>query len=132
MTSSPTETRGLGPPTPATPFTYASASETEQYTSASETDVEAARSPSLVYEEVTPLIDPSPSVPTTYPPQRPDPPHLPDDGNAEVVFFEYGVVVCFGLTEDQEKSILEDVDNAGVMKRKIPEGDWEIEECHFT
>ncbi|KAI3618258.1 hypothetical protein WG66_005724 [Moniliophthora roreri] len=132
MTSSPTETRRLGPPTPATPFTYTSASETEQYTSASETDVEAVTSQSLDHEETTPLVDPSPSVPPTYPPQRPDPPHLPDDGNAEVVFFEYGVVVFFGLMEDQEKSILEDVDNAGTMKRKIPEDNWEIEECHFT
>lgn len=56
----------------------------------------------------------------------------PDDDVAEVVFFEYGVVVFFGLLEGQEKGILEDVDAAGIMSRKIEEADWEIEECHFT
>lgn len=55
-----------------------------------------------------------------------------DDDVAEVVFFEYGVVVFFGLAEGQERDILEDIDNAGIMKRKMEEGDWEIEECHFT
>jgi len=55
-----------------------------------------------------------------------------DDEVAEVVFFEYGVVVFFGLEESQEKDILEDVENAGIMKRKINEDDWEIEECHYT
>ncbi|KAF8190535.1 hypothetical protein BJ912DRAFT_1022218 [Pholiota molesta] len=55
-----------------------------------------------------------------------------DDDVAEVVFFEYGVVVFFGLAEDQERDILEDIDNAGIMKRKMEEEDWEIEECHFT
>jgi uncharacterized Rmd1/YagE family protein len=51
---------------------------------------------------------------------------------AEVVFFEYGVVVFFGLTESQERDILDDLDNAGIMKRKIKYDDWEVEECHFT
>ncbi|KAJ3986496.1 DUF155-domain-containing protein [Lentinula detonsa] len=57
---------------------------------------------------------------------------VPPQENAEVVFFEYGVVVCFGLTEGEEKSILEDVENAGILRRKISEERWEIEECHFT
>lgn len=52
--------------------------------------------------------------------------------NVEVIFFEYGVVVFFGLTEAQEKDILEDIDNAGIMKRKINYDHWEVEECHFT
>jgi uncharacterized Rmd1/YagE family protein len=51
---------------------------------------------------------------------------------AEVVFFQYGVVVFFGLEEGQEKSILEDLTNAGILKRAIKEDDWEVEECHFT
>ncbi|KAK0220204.1 DUF155-domain-containing protein, partial [Armillaria fumosa] len=51
---------------------------------------------------------------------------------AEVVFFEYGVVVFFGLEEGQERSILEDIENAKTITRKIAEDDWEIEECHFT
>lgn len=49
---------------------------------------------------------------------------------AEVVFFEYGVVVFFGLQERQEKDILEDIDKAGIIKRILNEEDWEVEECH--
>ncbi|EMD35503.1 hypothetical protein CERSUDRAFT_116241 [Gelatoporia subvermispora B] len=51
---------------------------------------------------------------------------------AEAVFFDYGVVVFFGLAEGQERGILEDVDAAGVMRRKIDEDDWEVEECHYA
>ncbi len=51
---------------------------------------------------------------------------------AEVVFFEYGVVVFFGLEEGQERSILEDIENAKIITRKIAEDNWEIEECHFA
>jgi uncharacterized Rmd1/YagE family protein len=55
-----------------------------------------------------------------------------EDDVVEVVFFEYGVVVFFGLEERFEKDIIEDVDKAGVMKRRIDEDDWKVEECHFT
>jgi uncharacterized Rmd1/YagE family protein len=51
---------------------------------------------------------------------------------AETVFFSYGVAVFFGFTENQEIGILEDVERAGVMKRKMTEDDWEVEECHFV
>ena len=51
---------------------------------------------------------------------------------AEVVFFSYGVAVFFGFPENQEIGILEDVERAGVMKRKMTEDDWEVEECHFV
>jgi len=51
---------------------------------------------------------------------------------AETVFFSYGVAVFFGFTENQEIGILEDLDRAGVMKRKMKEDDWEVEECHFV
>lgn len=51
---------------------------------------------------------------------------------AEVVFFQYGVVVFFGLEEGQEKGILEDLANAGILKRAIKEDDWEVEEFHFA
>ncbi|TBU25589.1 hypothetical protein BD309DRAFT_971864 [Dichomitus squalens] len=51
---------------------------------------------------------------------------------AEAVFFEYGVVVFFGFREDQELGILEDVEAASVMLRKIPRDDWEVEECHYA
>ncbi|KAF9482288.1 DUF155-domain-containing protein [Pholiota conissans] len=59
-------------------------------------------------------------------------PKRSDDDVAEVVFFEYGVVVFFGLSEEQEHDIIEDIDNAGIMKRKMEQSDWEIEECHFA
>ena len=59
-------------------------------------------------------------------------PKRKEDEVAEVVFFEYGVVVFFGLDEGQERGILEDLDNAGVLKRPIKEDDWEVEECHFA
>lgn len=65
-------------------------------------------------------------------PEVPPQPQLPEEDVAEVVFFEYGVVVFFGLNESQEGSILEDIDNAGIMKRKMEEKDWEVEECHFA
>ena len=55
-----------------------------------------------------------------------------DDEVAEVVFFGYGVVVFFGLSERQEKSIIEDIDKAGILTDPIAERDWEIEECHFV
>jgi uncharacterized Rmd1/YagE family protein len=51
---------------------------------------------------------------------------------AEAVFFSYGVAVFFGFTENQEIGILEDFERAGVMKRKMTQDDWEIEECHFV
>jgi uncharacterized Rmd1/YagE family protein len=59
-------------------------------------------------------------------------PKRKEDEVAEVVFFEYGVVVFFGLDEGQERYILEDLDNAGILKRAIKEDDWEVEECHFA
>lgn len=51
---------------------------------------------------------------------------------AEAVFFSYGVAVFFGFTESQEIGILQDIERAGVMKRKMTQDDWEIEECHFV
>ncbi|KAF8903332.1 hypothetical protein CPB84DRAFT_1814700 [Gymnopilus junonius] len=51
---------------------------------------------------------------------------------AEAVFFEYGVVVFFGMEEQHERDIIEDIDNAGIMKRKLNGDDWEIEECHYA
>lgn len=75
------------------------------------------------------------NLPPVTPPPLPDPPtstQPAEDDIIEAVFFEYGVVVFFGLTEGQERDILEDIENAGIMKRKIYEDDWEVEECHFT
>lgn len=51
---------------------------------------------------------------------------------AEAIFFSYGVVVFFGLDEGQERGILEDVQAAGTMIRKMDEDGWEVEECHYA
>ncbi|KAK2461287.1 hypothetical protein APHAL10511_006814 [Amanita phalloides] len=55
-----------------------------------------------------------------------------DTEMAEAVFFEYGVVVFFGFEERHELDIVEDLGNAGVLRRKFKKDDWEIEECHFA
>lgn len=64
--------------------------------------------------------------------RRPRAKSLSDEKVAEVIFFAYGVVVFFGLQEAQERSIIDDIDAAGVLTRKIDEDSWEIEECHFA
>lgn len=51
---------------------------------------------------------------------------------AEAVIFSYGVAVFFGFTESQEIGVLEDIERAGVMKRRMTQDDWEVEECHFV
>lgn len=51
---------------------------------------------------------------------------------AEAIFFAYGVIVFFGLTEQQERGIVEDAEGAGILRRKFVEGDWEVEECHYA
>lgn len=65
------------------------------------------------------------------PPRTPLVAKMPDAEVGEVVFFEYGVVVFFGLEERQERDILEDIERAAITKRPIEEKDWEVEECHF-
>ncbi|KAH9855362.1 DUF155-domain-containing protein [Lenzites betulinus] len=51
---------------------------------------------------------------------------------AEAVFFDYGVIVFYGFREDQELGILEDVEAAGILLRKIPHDDWEVEAFHYA
>lgn len=51
---------------------------------------------------------------------------------AEVVFFEYGVTVFFGLSEREERDILEDCESAGIWTRPVADADWEVEECHYV
>lgn len=55
-----------------------------------------------------------------------------EENVAEVVFFAYGVIVFFNLTEDQERMVIDDLDNALVLVRKIENDKWETEECHFS
>ncbi|KAG8777492.1 hypothetical protein FRC12_000359 [Ceratobasidium sp. 428] len=71
-----------------------------------------------------------------------DPPILPrnnsdqwqpedEDHFADAIFFDYGVVVFFGLEEGQERDILDDLHNAGILQGRRTEDDWETEECHY-
>jgi len=39
--------------------------------------------------------------------------------------------VFFGLEQEHERAIIEDLENAGTLSRKLKESEWEIEECHF-
>jgi uncharacterized Rmd1/YagE family protein len=97
-------------------------SDTEPWTD-SEVVPETITQSRALQKEAVPPAAPTPQVESSSP---------NEDEIVEVVFFEYGVAVFFGLTEGQEKDILEDIENAGIMKRKIPEDDWEVEECHFA
>ncbi|KAI0087339.1 hypothetical protein BDY19DRAFT_893087 [Irpex rosettiformis] len=79
----------------------------------------------------TPKLTPAELSVIPAPPQRrPSPPH-DTDTFGEVVFFQYGVVVFFGLDASQEHSILEDVEGAGIMSKPRLEDRWEVEECHY-
>lgn len=51
---------------------------------------------------------------------------------AEAVFFSYGVSVFFGFQEDEEKAVMEDIDEAGGWIRGMEEEDWEVEEFHYV
>ncbi|KAI4517829.1 DUF155-domain-containing protein [Schizophyllum commune Loenen D] len=77
---------------------------------------------------------PAPQVqsPTTEEAPHHDTEHHDAGDIAEAIFFEYGVVVFFGFTEDQEQSILDDIANVSVYKRPFVTDDFEIEECHYT
>jgi uncharacterized Rmd1/YagE family protein len=118
ISSSPRITR---PPRPLSPATSAEPYEIDLTTPVPElvSDLEP-QSPSTDIEDVTEVEVPSP--PTT----------KPDEKVAEVVFFEYGVAVFFGLEERQERDILEDITKAQILKRRIAEDDWEVEEFHYT
>ncbi|KAJ7746871.1 hypothetical protein DFH07DRAFT_581294 [Mycena maculata] len=127
--SSPVFTRkSAGPFSPTSDVPETPASEDVPQTPASEP------APSINFVNDTPASE---GPPTAFSEDIPRPaPETPapreEEDVAEVVFFEYGVVVFFGLDEQQEKSVLEDIENAGIMKQKIREDDWEIEECHFA
>ncbi|KAF9450288.1 DUF155-domain-containing protein [Macrolepiota fuliginosa MF-IS2] len=132
--TSPVETRKLHPSTPPA----ASIPQLDPYTPASDINIEVSMSSSAaILSEAEAWTDTEPATSPNWRAQKdveiiPPTPGPPEDEVVEVVFFEYGVVVFFGLTESQEKDILEDIENAGIMKRKINDDDWEIEECHFT
>jgi uncharacterized Rmd1/YagE family protein len=120
ISSSPINTRHSRPPSPAT-----SAEPLNTYESDLSNPLldREPQSPTTDTEVVVEIEAPSPMQPQT---------GIPDETVAEVVFFDYGVVVFFGLEERQERDILEDIEKAQVLKRHIAEDDWEIEEFHFT
>lgn len=113
----------------------------------SETDGEGPESdattrPLILQIEEQPVQEPQPSAPPPAP-QRPESlPQTPasaetiglkeEDAVADVIFFSYGVVVFFGLAEQQELDILADLKTAGILVRKFKDDDWEIEECHYV
>ncbi|KAH7098362.1 DUF155-domain-containing protein [Auriculariales sp. MPI-PUGE-AT-0066] len=51
---------------------------------------------------------------------------------ADVIFFNYGVVVFYGFDEGQERAILEDVARAGTWLGGREEEKWEVEQCHYV
>lgn len=55
-----------------------------------------------------------------------------EDRIAEIVIFDYGVVVFFGFEESQERDVLEDLDRAVICNRPRPEERWEVESCHYV
>ncbi|KAH8113890.1 DUF155-domain-containing protein [Phellopilus nigrolimitatus] len=65
-------------------------------------------------------------------PRRPRARSMADERIAEVVFFAYGVVVFFGFEENEERAIVDDLDSAGILSRRIEDDAWEVEECHYT
>ncbi|THU93627.1 DUF155-domain-containing protein [Dendrothele bispora CBS 962.96] len=154
ITSSPVERRSV-PDSALLSESAPLVSDSDAYTGASDAEADADVTSPMSDSEQRPggnpfvmpisIISPSTeshltSLPSTTPPSsalhmtplRDQEREQEEQEAVETIFFDYGVVVFFGFTEVQEKSILEDIENAGVLRRKIPENDWEIEECHFT
>ena len=82
----------------------------------------------------TPVLTQAPAFASPHPAPVSEPrtPVVTSDDVAEIVFFAYGVVVFFGFDEFQERTILEDVHDAGTLKGARAESEWEVEECHFA
>ncbi|KAA1472562.1 DUF155-domain-containing protein [Dentipellis sp. KUC8613] len=79
---------------------------------------------------LSPPLEPAPLVlPIVNTPEIPAP---APNATAEIVFLGYGVVVFFGLSEGEERAVIDDLDAAGVVRRRRPEADWEVEECHYV
>lgn len=79
----------------------------------------------------TPRLQQPDTPASTAPAYKRSVPQLDPDTVGEAVFFQYGVVVFFGLDDSQEHSILEDIEAAGIMNKPLPEERWEVEECHY-
>lgn len=105
------------PPTPQ------SAPELELFTPSTSPAVAA-------FSDIEAIASSLPVTPSAPPAVRRQSPVDPDIFG-EAVFFQYGVVVFFGLDESQERSILDDVHGAGVMHKSMPEERWEVEACHY-
>lgn len=129
ISSSPVNTRNPRPPSPAT-----SAEPPTVYESDLSPPPPLDREPPLASDQEPPSPTTDTEVAAEVEPQSPVPPQAraSEENVAEVVFFDYGVVVFFGLEERQERDILEDIERAQVLKGRIAEDDWEVEEFHYT
>jgi uncharacterized Rmd1/YagE family protein len=96
-----------------------------------ESEFEGSRERGLLTD--TPVLGQDPAFappPTQF--SEPVTPVVAGDDTAEIVFFTYGVAVFFGFDEIHERTILEDLDGAGILKSARAEAEWEVEECHFA
>lgn len=113
------------PPTSRKPDALESETETESEAMSIQTPPEFERRPLPIRPEAPPMT-PRRSASKS---KRPYP--VQDTHVAELVVFDYGVAVFLGFEEAQEKSILEDLNVAGLLTRPIEESDWEIEQGHY-
>lgn len=89
--------------------------------------------------DVTPLLlDAPPPKPTPTPttttsrPSRQGNVKKEEDRIAELIVFDYGVVVFFGFEEGQERDILDDFTRAMISVKPRAEDKWEVESCHYV
>jgi uncharacterized Rmd1/YagE family protein len=128
ISTSPVNTRDRRPPSPATSAEQLTFYESDFPTPASDPEVVHVSD----FEPQSPGTCTKAAPFNTVPPPTPPQTKSPEEKVAEVVFFEYGVVVFFGLEEPQERDILQDIEQAQVLKRRIAKDDWEVEEFHYT
>ncbi|GBB99608.1 hypothetical protein RclHR1_03580015 [Rhizophagus clarus] len=58
-------------------------------------------------------------------------PIIPPINLGEVFYFDYGVVVIWNFTEEQEHSLLNDIARSGISVRPLSKDDTEVETFHF-
>lgn len=93
-------------------------------------------SPLSPHMHLSPSIPPSNNTTPLTPPTIRGPVRRKKDSHtshniAEVILFSYGVVVFFNLSSEQERLILDDLDTAELLNKKLKESEWEVEGCHF-
>ncbi|KAI0738962.1 hypothetical protein C8Q80DRAFT_1113144 [Daedaleopsis nitida] len=105
----------------------------DQSLSSSSSQKRPEREENLSHEDMNPGLIPPPRAGTTPTKRSSRRAAASEEQNfAEVIFFDYGVVVFFGFREDQELGIIEDIEAAAIMVREIPHDDWEVEAFHYS